>query len=66
MKWLKTKSESGTYSAGKSDIILNFEDSQRHPFTTHAKVEFVGLYGILAIAQITRTISVHGSGEANG
>ena len=37
MKWLKTISGSGTYSAGISGITSNYEASQRHLLTVHAK-----------------------------
>ena len=41
MKWLKSKSGSGTYSAGISGITTNYEASQRHILAAHAKGEFV-------------------------
>ena len=41
MKWLKSKSGSGTYSAGICDITIYYEASQRHILTAHAKGEFV-------------------------
>ena len=41
MKWLKSKSGSGTYSAGISGITSNYEASHRHILTAHAKGEFV-------------------------
>ena len=39
MKWLKSISGSGTYSAGISGITSNYEASQRHLLTVHAKEE---------------------------
>ena len=39
MKWLKSISGSGTYSAGISGITSNNEASQRHLLTVHAKGE---------------------------
>ena len=39
MKWLKSISGSGTYSAGISGITSNYEASQRHLLTVHAKGE---------------------------
>ena len=41
MKWLKSNSGSGTYSAGICGITSNYEASQRHILTAHAKGEFV-------------------------
>ena len=41
MNWLKSKSGSGTYSAGISAITSNYEANQRHILTAHAKGEFV-------------------------
>ena len=41
MKWLKSKSGSGTYYAGISGIARNYEASQRHILTAHARGEFV-------------------------
>ena len=41
MKRLMSKSGSGTYSAGISGITSNYEASQRHILTAHAKGEFV-------------------------
>ena len=41
MTWLKSKSGSGTYSAGISGITSNYEASQRHISTAHVKGEFV-------------------------
>ena len=39
MKWLKSISGSGTCSAGISGITSNYEASQRHLLTVHAKGE---------------------------
>ena len=39
MKWLKTISGSGTYSAGISGITSNYEASKRHLLTVHPKGE---------------------------
>ena len=39
MKWLKSISGSGIYSAGISGITSNYEASQRHILTVHAKGE---------------------------
>ena len=41
MKWLTSKSVSGIHSAGISGITSNYEASQRHILTAHAKGEFV-------------------------
>ena len=41
MKWLKSKSGSGTYTAGISGITSNYEANQRHISTAYAKGEFV-------------------------
>lgn len=41
MKWLKSKSGSGTYSAGICGITTNYEASQHHILTACAKGEFV-------------------------
>ena len=41
MKWLKSISGSGTYSAGISGITSNYEASQRHLLTVHAKGEML-------------------------
>ena len=41
MKWLKSKSGSGTHYAGISGITSNYEASQRHILTARAKGEFV-------------------------
>ena len=41
MNWLKSKSGSGTYSAGISGITSNYEESECHISTAHAKREFV-------------------------
>ena len=39
MKWFKSISGYGTYSAGISGITSNYEASQRHLLTVHAKGE---------------------------
>ena len=39
MKWLKSISGSGTYSAGISGITSNYKASQRPLLTAHAKGE---------------------------
>lgn len=41
MKWLKSNSGSGTYSARICGITSNYEASQRHILTAHAKGEYV-------------------------
>ena len=41
MKWLKSNSGSGTHSAGIYGIISNYQATQRHILTAHAKGEFV-------------------------
>ena len=41
MKWLKSISGSGTYSAGISGITSNYESSQRHISNARAKGECV-------------------------
>ncbi|KAJ8352967.1 hypothetical protein AAFF_G00130500 [Aldrovandia affinis] len=41
MRWLKSNSGSGTYSAGICGITSNYEASQHHILTAHAKGEFV-------------------------
>ena len=41
MKWHKSKSGSGTYSALISGITSNYEASQHHILTAYAKGEFV-------------------------
>ena len=41
MKWLKSNSGSGTYTAGISSITTNYTASQRHILAAHAKGEFV-------------------------
>ena len=41
MKWLKSDSQSGTYSAGICGITSNYEASQGHILSAHTKGEYV-------------------------
>lgn len=41
LKWLKSKSGSGTYAAGISGITTNYAASQHYVLAAHANGEFV-------------------------
>ena len=41
MKWLKSNSGSGTYTAGISSITTNYAASQSHILAAHAKEDFM-------------------------